>query len=142
MHKYPMSECSYIQTETFVNALISATKLIYVRFTRYGTKIYTGNTWQWLCIESATTTATETYDPTSATGCNVDSITLAMLCSRRTFHIDSNVENSSSTTSKSAPIVSTKRFISLHLCLFYFFFTYIYTQNYIILLKIHLKYFF
>lgn len=71
-----------------------------------------GNTWQWLCIESATTTATETYDPTSATGCYVNSITVAMLCSRRTFHFDSNVENSSSTTSKSAPIVSTNRFIA------------------------------
>lgn len=67
---------------------------------------HAGHPGQWLRAESATTTAPETHDSPPAAGCYADPISVALLCSRRAFHLDSNMENSSGPTAESAAIVS------------------------------------
>jgi hypothetical protein len=80
--------------------------------------LFTGNSRKWICIKSTTTTKTKTHDSSTSTSCNAYSIIMALLCSGWTLFVWSNMENSSSSTSKSTSIVS---FSSLFNVLFFYF---------------------
>lgn len=68
-----------------------------------------GNTGQWFCIESSTTATTKAHDTKTTTGRYIDSIIVALLCSRWAFIVNCNVENSSSAITLTTTIVSIQQ---------------------------------
>lgn len=65
-----------------------------------------GNIGQWFRPKSTTATTTKAHDSPTTTCSYFNSIPVAMLCRRRTFNVDCNLENPSSAITITTSIVS------------------------------------
>lgn len=65
-----------------------------------------GNPRKWICIKSPTATETEAHDTKTSASCNAHPVAVAMLCSRWALIVRGDMENSSSSITKSTSFVS------------------------------------